>query len=117
MKVHDLANLHELTAIIEVDDEESVINGGDASGSGMAPQCSLGWSEDGQLLALVSPRKILHVFLSQLPMTASVSNTGIVARLTSLLEVTLEPLCVSSHFSYIHRQPLSAFCNKQYLSQ
>ncbi len=116
MKVHDLANLHELTAIIEVDDEESVISGGDASGSGMAPQCSLGWSEDGQLLALVSPRKILHVFLSQLPMTASVSNTGIVARLTSLLEVTLEPLCVSSHFSYIHRTCQPFVTNNTYHS-
>ncbi|KAF7232001.1 hypothetical protein EG68_11927 [Paragonimus skrjabini miyazakii] len=55
----------------------------------------LQWSDDGQLMAVSTPRQLLHVFLSQLPMLASVVSSGtanLTARLTSLLEVTVEQL-------------------------
>lgn len=49
----------------------------------------IAWSDDGQLLAVSTPRGSLHVYLARLPMLASITQTRI-AHLTSLLEVTIE---------------------------
>uniref|UniRef100_A0A183SE63 ANAPC4_WD40 domain-containing protein n=1 Tax=Schistocephalus solidus TaxID=70667 RepID=A0A183SE63_SCHSO len=92
-----LSNLNDLVAIIELEDDvNDFTQGQESANRSLAPShglsCALDWSQDGQLLAVVSPRQILHVFLSQLPMLFSVSASGMVARLTSLLEVTIEPL-------------------------
>ncbi|VDN11150.1 unnamed protein product [Dibothriocephalus latus] len=97
IKIHDLSNLNDLVAIIELEDDiNDFSQGPESANRSLTPtnglSCALDWSQDGQLLAVVSPRQILHVFLSQLPMLFSVSANGLVARLTSLLEVTIEPL-------------------------
>lgn len=97
MKVHETRKLNEIIAVIEVDD---VSLGKDSCSSTRTfPRnplsCYLGWSDDGQLMGIISSRSILHVFISRLPLMSGVSSTGIVARFTSLLEITLEPLCVS----------------------
>lgn len=62
-------------AIITLDDERSLDR--------------IEWTEDGQLLAVSTPRGSLHVYLARLPLLASLSHTRI-AHLTSLLEVTVE---------------------------
>ncbi|XP_005092773.1 WD repeat-containing protein 19 [Aplysia californica] len=75
IKIHDLTDLKEMYAIITLDEERSL----DA----------ISWSEDGQLLAVSTPRGNLHVYLARLPMLAATNQTR-VAHLTSLLEVTIE---------------------------
>lgn len=62
-------------AIIQLDDERGLDK--------------IGWTDDGQLLAVSSNRGNLHVYLTKLPMLASCNQTRI-AHLTSLLEVTVE---------------------------
>ncbi|KAA0198003.1 hypothetical protein FBUS_08310, partial [Fasciolopsis buskii] len=99
VKVHDLLNIRELTAIIELE-EDSQTNGACSTDRpvtfrSLKSSCQLQWSDDGQLMAVATPRQLLHVFLSQLPMLASVAQSKtshLSARLSSLLEVTLEPL-------------------------
>ncbi|KAG5445532.1 WD repeat-containing protein 19, variant 2 [Clonorchis sinensis] len=98
VKIHDLVNVRELLAIIELE-EDGQKNEAQRTGTAVfrdnrAP-CQLQWSEDGQLMAVSTSRQLLHVFLSQLPMlaaTATPRTTNLTARLTSLLEVTIEPL-------------------------
>ncbi|CAL8084188.1 unnamed protein product [Calicophoron daubneyi] len=96
VKIHDLLNVRELTAIIELEEEcRPDEEGGEEHLRRAQANCQLQWSDDGQLMAVVTPRQLLHVFLSQLPMLAAVAlpgTTGLSARLTSLLEVTVEAL-------------------------
>lgn len=109
VKVHDLLNIRELTAIIELE-EDSQTNGACSTDRpvtfrSLKSSCQLQWSDDGQLMAVATPRQLLHVFLSQLPMLASVAQSKtshLSARLSSLLEVTLEPLPFNhvSHLSF-----------------
>lgn len=75
VKIHDLSDLKEMFAIIQLDDERGLDK--------------IGWTDDGQLLAVSSNRGNLHVYLTKLPMLASCNQTRI-AHLTSLLEVTVE---------------------------
>ncbi|ESO89539.1 hypothetical protein LOTGIDRAFT_218902 [Lottia gigantea] len=75
IKIHDLADLKEMFAIITLDDERGLDQ--------------ISWTDDGQLLAVSTQKGNLHVYLSRLPMLASTCQTRIV-HLTSLLEVTIE---------------------------
>ncbi|XP_036993911.2 WD repeat-containing protein 19 [Artibeus jamaicensis] len=75
IKIHELAELKDMYAIISLDDE---IKGLD----------TLSWTDDGQLLALSTQRGSLHVFLTKLPILGDACSTR-VAYLTSLLEVTV----------------------------
>lgn len=49
----------------------------------------INWTDDGQLLAVSSPRGGLHVYLTKLPILGAVYQSKL-AYLTSLLEVTLQ---------------------------
>ncbi|XP_066242265.1 WD repeat-containing protein 19 [Saccopteryx leptura] len=75
IKIHDLTELKDTYAIINLDDE--------VKGLG-----TLSWTDDGQLLALSTQRGSLHVFLTKLPILGDACSTRI-AYLTSLLEVTV----------------------------
>ncbi|CAH8523624.1 unnamed protein product [Heterobilharzia americana] len=107
VKIHDLQNIRELTAIIELEEknDEGLVNRAKQMKSKLINNnlftCQLQWSDDGQLMAISTPQKLLHVFLSQLPMLAALSppnSTGLLARLTSLLEVTVEPIpCIKNN--------------------
>ncbi|CAH8497761.1 unnamed protein product [Schistosoma turkestanicum] len=120
VKIHDLQNIHELTAIIELEqqDDEDVIHHhshhqhhqhqhqhqhNTTINNNIKPKSidnstlkyQLQWSNDGQLMAICTPQKHLHVFLCQLPMLAALAppnSTNLLARLTSLLEITIEPI-------------------------
>ncbi|XP_074178543.1 WD repeat-containing protein 19 isoform X6 [Rhinolophus sinicus] len=75
IKIHDLAELKDMYAIINLDDENKGLG-------------TLSWTDDGQLLALSTQRGSLHVFLTKLPVLGDACSTRI-AYLTSLLEVTV----------------------------
>ncbi|XP_027999472.2 WD repeat-containing protein 19 [Eptesicus fuscus] len=75
IKIHDLAELKDMYAIINLDDEIKGLS-------------TLSWTDDGQLLALSTQRGSLHVFLTKLPILGDACSTRI-AYLTSLLEVTV----------------------------
>ncbi|KAB1282885.1 WD repeat-containing protein 19 [Camelus dromedarius] len=75
IKIHDLAELKDMYAIINLDDENKGLG-------------TLSWTDDGQLLALSTQRGSLHVFLTKLPILGDACSTRI-AHLTSLLEVTV----------------------------
>ena len=75
IKIHDLSDLKEMFAIINLDDERSLDR--------------MEWTDDGQLLAITSTKGNLYVYLTSLPMLAATQQTRI-AHLTSLLEVTIE---------------------------
>ncbi|OWK07046.1 WDR19 [Cervus elaphus hippelaphus] len=75
IKIHDLAELKDMYAIINLDDEHKGLG-------------TLSWADDGQLLALSTQRGSLHVFLTKLPILGDACSTRI-AYLTSLLEVTV----------------------------
>lgn len=78
VKVHDLADMREVYDIITLDEERNLDK--------------LGWTDDGQLLAVTSARGTLYVYLSKLPALGASHGTRI-AYLTSLLEVTiLDPI-------------------------
>lgn len=74
IKVHDMSNLQDTVTVHTLDSEGLVEN--------------VAWSADGQLLAVSTRTGNLVVFLSCLPMLASVYGTKI-AVLSSLNEVTL----------------------------
>ncbi|KAJ8298131.1 hypothetical protein KUTeg_024662 [Tegillarca granosa] len=74
-KIHDLSDLKEMFAIINMDDERGLEK--------------LNWTDDGQLLAVSTTKGNLHIYLTRLPQLASSCSTRI-AHLTSLLEVTIE---------------------------
>lgn len=73
VKIHDMSNLQETSSILTVEEDEVE---------------RLSWSEDGQLLAVVTHSGTIYVYLSQLPIVWSVFNTH-VAVLTSLTELTV----------------------------
>ncbi|KAI1887644.1 hypothetical protein AGOR_G00192430 [Albula goreensis] len=75
IKIHDLTELKEMYAIVNLDDETKGLD-------------QLSWTDDGQLLAISSQRGTLHVFLTKLPILGDTCGTR-VAYLTSLLEVTV----------------------------
>ncbi|XP_078534454.1 WD repeat-containing protein 19 isoform X1 [Lissotriton helveticus] len=75
IKIHDLSELKEMYAIINLDDETKGLDW-------------LSWTDDGQLLAVSTQRGSLHVFLTKLPVLGDTCGTKI-AYLTSLLEVTV----------------------------
>ncbi|XP_075423964.1 WD repeat-containing protein 19 isoform X2 [Ascaphus truei] len=75
IKIHDLTELKEMYAIINLDDETKGLD-------------SLSWTDDGQLLAISTQQGSLHVFLTKLPILGDTCATKI-AYLTSLLEVTV----------------------------
>ncbi|NWU98866.1 WDR19 protein, partial [Upupa epops] len=74
VKIHDLSDLREMYAIINLDEENKGVD-------------QLSWTDDGQLLAVSTQRGSLHVFLTKLPILGDACGTRI-AYLTSLLEVT-----------------------------
>lgn len=75
IKIHDLTDLKEMYAIINMEDERGLDK--------------IEWTDDGQLLAVSSQRGNLHVYLTKMPMLGGACQTRM-AHLTSLLEVTVE---------------------------
>ncbi|NXA79906.1 WDR19 protein, partial [Thryothorus ludovicianus] len=75
IKIHDLTDMREMYAIINLDDENKGVD-------------QMAWTDDGQLLAVSTRRGSLHVFLTKLPILGDACGTRI-AYLTSLLEVTI----------------------------
>ncbi|CAH2300032.1 WD repeat-containing 19 isoform X1 [Pelobates cultripes] len=75
IKIHDLAELKDMYAIINLDDETKGLD-------------RLSWTDDGQLLAVSTQRGSLSVFLTRLPVLGDTCGTKI-AYLTSLLDVTV----------------------------
>lgn len=75
IKIHDLSDLKEMSAIINLDDERTLDR--------------MEWTDDGQLLAVTSTKGNLYVYLTSLPLLSATQQTRI-AHLTSLLEVTIE---------------------------
>ncbi|XP_010623408.1 WD repeat-containing protein 19 [Fukomys damarensis] len=78
IKIHDLSELRDIHAIVNLDDENKGLG-------------TLSWTDDGQLLALSTQRGSLLVFLTKLPILGDSCCTRI-AYLTSLLEVTVANL-------------------------
>jgi len=74
IKVHDLSDMREVYDVITLEEERSLDK--------------LSWTDDGQLLAVSSPRGTMYVYLSRLPSLGAAHGTRI-AYLTSLLEVTI----------------------------
>lgn len=72
VRIHQLSEMKELMSIIVLEEERSVDK--------------ISWTEDGQLLAVSTPRGNLHVYLTRLPILGDAHNTRI-SFLTSLLEV------------------------------
>ncbi|XP_055768737.1 WD repeat-containing protein 19 [Salvelinus fontinalis] len=75
IKIHDLSELKEMDAIVNLEDETKGLD-------------QLSWTDDGQLLAVSTQRGTLHVFLTRLPILGHSCGTRL-AYLTSLLEVTV----------------------------
>ncbi|XP_034967788.2 WD repeat-containing protein 19 isoform X1 [Zootoca vivipara] len=75
IKIHDLSDLNEMYAIINLEDENKGLD-------------QLSWTDDGQLLAVSTKKGTIHVFLTKLPILGDSYSTRI-AYLTSLLEVTV----------------------------
>ncbi|CAH1776664.1 unnamed protein product [Owenia fusiformis] len=75
IKIHDLSDLKEMYAIINLDDERGLDK--------------ISWTDDGQLMAISTQRGSLHVYLTKLPMLGASYGTRI-AYLTSLLEITVQ---------------------------
>lgn len=73
VKIHDMGNLQETSSVLTIEEDEVE---------------RVSWSEDGQLLALVTHGGSIYMYLSRLPMVWSVFNTNI-AILTSLTELSL----------------------------
>nr|XP_039264721.1 WD repeat-containing protein 19-like [Styela clava] len=75
IRIHDLRELSEITAIINIEDEPKGLK-------------EIQWTDDGQLLAVSGAKGNLHCYLTKLPMLGDTHGTKI-AYLTSLLEVTV----------------------------
>lgn len=75
IKIHDLNDLKEIYAIINVEDAGGSLD-------------KIQWTEDGQLLALSTAKGAVHVYLTKLPILGDASITKL-AYLTSLREVTI----------------------------
>ncbi|XP_066931056.1 WD repeat-containing protein 19-like isoform X2 [Clytia hemisphaerica] len=76
IKLHDLNDLKEIQAIINVED------------IGRAKLDKVQWTEDGQLLAVTTTQGAVHVYLTKLPILGASYETK-VAYLTSLREITI----------------------------
>ena len=68
------SDMKEVTSIITLDEERSIDQ--------------IMWTDDGQLIAVSTPRGNLHVYLTRLPILGDAFNTRI-ANLTSLIEVSV----------------------------
>ena len=75
IKIHDLSELKEVYAIINMEDETEGLG-------------NMSWTDDGQLLAVSTQKGSLHVYLTKLPILGDAYGTRL-AYLTSLLEVTV----------------------------
>ncbi|XP_072170705.1 WD repeat-containing protein 19-like [Diadema setosum] len=75
IKIHDLSDLKEVYAIINLEDETKGLT-------------NLDWTQDGQLLAVGTQKGSVHVYLTKLPILGDAHGTRL-AYLTSLLEVTV----------------------------
>ncbi|XP_054159699.1 WD repeat-containing protein 19-like [Oppia nitens] len=74
VKVCDLNDLNDVQSVMTIDDEPAIE--------------WMEWSDDGQLLAMVSPSGTIHVYLSKLTILGDSFGTRL-AFLSSLLEVTV----------------------------
>ncbi|CAG2108726.1 unnamed protein product [Medioppia subpectinata] len=74
LKVCDLNDLNDIQSVMTIDDEPAIE--------------WMEWSDDGQLLAMVSPSGTIHVYLSKLTILGDSFGTRL-AFLSSLLEVTV----------------------------
>jgi len=92
VKIHDMSNLQETSSILTVEEDEVE---------------RLSWSEDGQLLAVVTHSGTIYVYLSQLPIVWSVYSTH-VAVLTSLTELTLYSCEQENKVSHYSRGTITA---------
>ncbi|XP_022086384.1 WD repeat-containing protein 19-like [Acanthaster planci] len=75
VKIHDLSDLKEVYSIVTLDEETKGLG-------------QIGWTDDGQLMAVSSSRGSLYVYLTKLPVLGDSQGTRL-AFLTSLLEVTV----------------------------
>ncbi|XP_067949190.1 WD repeat-containing protein 19-like isoform X2 [Watersipora subatra] len=75
VRIRIASDMKEVTSIITLDEERTIDQ--------------VKWTDDGQLLAISTPKGNLHVFLTRLPILGDACNTRI-AYLTSLLEVTIQ---------------------------
>ncbi|XP_038055636.1 WD repeat-containing protein 19-like isoform X2 [Patiria miniata] len=75
VKIHDLSDLKEVYSIVTLDEETKGLG-------------QVGWTDDGQLMAVSSSRGYLYVYLTKLPVLGDSQGTRL-AFLTSLLEVTV----------------------------
>ena len=83
VKIHSLLDMRDTVSVITLEEETHGLS-------------KVGWSDDGQLLAISSSRGSIHVFLARLPLLHAVWQTR-VAYLTSLKEVTVEDQVIKSH--------------------
>lgn len=58
VRIHDLQDLKQMYAIVTLDDERALDR--------------IEWTDDGQLMAVSSPRGIVHVYLTKLPIIGKV---------------------------------------------
>ncbi len=77
IKTYELQDIKDVESIMNLDDGQGQIN-----------SHRLDWSEDGQLLALSTVNGAVHVFLTKLPLLASV-YTHKIAYMTSLKEISI----------------------------
>ena len=75
IKTYELQDLKDVESIINMDESNQNL-------------CQLGWSEDGQLLAISSVSGSINVYLTKLPLLASVCSHRI-AFMTSLKEISI----------------------------
>jgi WD40 repeat protein len=102
VKIHDMSNLQETSSVLTVEEDDVE---------------RLSWSEDGQLLGVVTHSGTIYIYLSQLPIIWSVFNTH-VAVLTSLTELTLyscEVSCCLGVSQYATDLPVSGECTNIFM--
>ncbi|XP_071786835.1 WD repeat-containing protein 19-like isoform X1 [Asterias amurensis] len=75
IKIHDLSDLKEVYSVVTLEEESKGLG-------------QIGWTDDGQLMAVSSTRGTLYVHLTKLPVLGDAQGTRL-AFLTSLLEVTV----------------------------
>ena len=93
IKIHDLGELKDMYAIIDLEDERGLDR--------------MEWTEDGQLLAVGTQRGSVHVYLTKLPILGASCGTRI-AYLTSLLEVTLQDNIADVSSNLLHSDLFTA---------
>ncbi|CAG0921516.1 unnamed protein product [Notodromas monacha] len=88
IKIHELSDLREVSEVVSLDEERAI--------DGVA------WSDDGQLLAVSTPKGNLHVFLSKLPMLGEAVGAQAVY-LTGLDTVTIRRIDAESGLEWTRR--------------